>query len=84
MGRKKRLPLASIEALEEILAALDAADEAARVLALRAWNRPDDLIEADTIRVKLGLIWKIVHRERQSYESPAKGKKKGDRDAADE
>jgi hypothetical protein len=67
-----------------MLAAVNAADEAARILALRA-RRPDDLIEADTIRVKLGLIWTILDRERQMYESPAKGKKKkGDDDATNE
>jgi hypothetical protein len=49
-----------------MLAAVDAADEAARLLALRA-TRADDLVEADLIRVKLALIWVILDRERQSY-----------------
>jgi len=57
---------ANIDDIEDMLAAVNAAEEAARLLALRA-TRAIDLIEADTIRVKLALIWVILDRERQSY-----------------
>ena len=66
--RPRPIVVANIDDLEEMLAAVDAADEAARILALRAWRRPDDLVEADTIRAKLAILWKILDRERQTYQ----------------
>lgn len=66
MPRPRPRIFANIDDIEDMLAAVNAADEAARLLALRA-TRADDLIEADTIRVKLALLWAILNRERQSY-----------------
>jgi hypothetical protein len=64
--RRRPRVFANIDDIEDMLAAVNAAEEAARLLALRA-TRAIDLIEADTIRVKLALIWVILDRERQSY-----------------
>jgi hypothetical protein len=57
---------ADLEAIENALAAIDAADEAARLIALRATNA-DDLAEADLIRQKLAWLWLTLDAERQSY-----------------
>jgi hypothetical protein len=71
--------IANIDDLEDMLAAVNAADEAARLVALRAWKRPDDLVEADIIRTKLAILWKILHRERETYM-----RSRSDDDATDE
>lgn len=70
MGTSPALRLArvisDIEQLEDMIAAIDAADEAARILALRA-TREDDMDEAELIRTKLGLVWDFLVAERQRY-----------------
>jgi hypothetical protein len=55
-----------IAMIEDMLAAIDAADEAARIVALRA-TRSEDLVEADHIRTKLALLWHFFAAERQRY-----------------
>lgn len=69
-AQPQRLPrvIADIEQLEDMIAAVDAADEAAQVLALRA-TCEEDLDEAELIRKKLGLVWDFLVRERQRYYS---------------
>ena len=62
-------PSTDLVALDAALAALDAADEAARVLALCA-QHDADLIEADQIRAKLAQIWMFLEAERRRYAAP--------------
>jgi hypothetical protein len=57
---------ANIAIVEDALAAIDAADEAARFIALRTTS-PDILAEADLIRQKLALVWRQLDAERQTY-----------------
>ncbi|NJO81956.1 MAG: hypothetical protein HC828_03645 [Blastochloris sp.] len=55
----------SIEALENAIAAILAADDAARILALRA-RTTADLLEADLIRQKLAMVWFALVSEREA------------------
>lgn len=66
--RSERRPrdFAEIEDLEDIAAAVNAADEDARILALLATN-DDQLAAADRLRTRLALIQVIVHRRRQAF-----------------
>lgn len=64
--RSNQLIYADLEAIENALAAINAADEAARILAMRATNA-DDLAEADYIRQKLAQLWLTLDAERQSF-----------------
>jgi hypothetical protein len=59
-----------------MLAAVNSADEAARILALRA-TRADDLVEADIIRIELARIWNILVRQRQRSQRGSYAKKQG-------
>jgi hypothetical protein len=57
-----------IEAIENALAAVDAADESARIIALRAMFEPD-LVEADLIRQNLAVIWFYLAERRKTLAS---------------
>lgn len=66
--RSERRPrdFAEIEDLENIAAAIDAADEDARIVALLATS--DELLAAaDRLRTRLALVQSIVHRRRQAW-----------------